>query len=293
MYVIHICLYTSGPCMLYTYVCIRPGHVCYTHMFVYVRAMYVIHICLYTSGPCMLYIYVCIRPGHVCYTYMFVYVRAMYVIHICLYTSGPCMLYIYVCIRPGHICYTHMFVYVRAMYVIHICLCTSGPCMVYIYVCVRPGHVCYTYMFVYVRAGTVDPAPQQQWLNDALSSHTVNVRRHSSGMTRGQLGEDLGRLHVDICRQEMKSSSGFDARSGHYRLLGLLSLSRHYGLAFAVATHSEDRIVRYWSLCQRIAVTQLHLTSALLTTILFNVYKKINYCTKVSLRFLLTFIYNI
>ncbi|KAK2159147.1 hypothetical protein NP493_1738g00012 [Ridgeia piscesae] len=95
-------------------------------------------------------------------------------------------------------------------------------------------------MFVYVRIGTVDPAQQQQWPNDALSSHTFNVRRLSSAMTRGQLGEHLGRLHVDICLQEMKSPGGFDARSGHYRLLGLLSLSRHYGLAFAVATHSEE-----------------------------------------------------
>ena len=115
-------------------------------------------------------------------------------------------------------------------------------------------------MFVYVRAGTVDPAQQQQWLNDALSSHTVNVRRLSSAMTRGQLSEDLG---VDICLREMQSSGGFDARSGHYRLLGLLSLSRPYCLAFAVATHSEERTVRYWSLCHRIAVTQLHVTSAL------------------------------
>ena len=119
------------------------------------------------------------------------------------------------------------------------------------------------YMFVYVRAGTVDPAQQQQWLNDALSSHTFNVRRLSSAMKRGQLSEDVGRLHVDIYLWEMISPGGFDARSGHYRLLGLLSLSRHYGLAFTVATHSEERIVRYWSLCHRIAVIQLHLTSAL------------------------------
>ena len=118
-------------------------------------------------------------------------------------------------------------------------------------------------IFVYVRAGTVDPAQQQQWLNDALSAHTFNVRRLSSAMTQGQLSEDLGRLHVDICLQETKSPDGCNARSGHYRLLGLLSLSRHYGLAFAVATHSEERIVRCRSRCHRIAVTQLHLTCAL------------------------------
>ena len=118
-------------------------------------------------------------------------------------------------------------------------------------------------MFVYVRAGTVDAAQQQQWPNDALSSHTVNVRRLSSAMTRGQLSEELGRLHVDVCLREMKSPGGFDARSDHYRLLGLLSLSRPYCLAFAVATHSEERTVRHWSLCHRIAVTQLHVTSAL------------------------------
>ena len=67
----------------------------------------------------------------------------------------------------------------------------------------------------------------------------------------------------DEIAQEMKSPGGFDARSGHYRLLGRLSLSRHYGLALAIATHSEERIVRYWSLCNTIAVNQLHLTSAL------------------------------
>ena len=150
------------------------------------------------------------------------------------------------------------------------------------------------YMFVYVRAGTVDPAQQQQWLNDALSSHTLNVRGLSSGMKQGPLSEYLGPLHVDICLQDMKSPGGFDARSGHYRLHGLQSLSRHYGLAFAVATHSEERIVRCWSLCHRIAVTQLHLTSALVNDNTVSCLQKdLIISPKVSLRVLLTFIYNI
>ena len=144
-------------------------------------------------------------------------------------------------------------------------------------------YVCY-YMCLYTSGSALSyPAQQQQWINDALSSHTFNVRRLSSAMTRGQLGEDLGRLHVDICLREMQSPGGFDARSGHYRLLGLLSLSRHYGLAFAVATHSEERIVRYWSLCHRIAVTQLHLTSALVNDNTVSCLQIFNYITAVSL----------
>ena len=131
------------------------------------------------------------------------------------------------------------------------------------------------YMFVNVRTGTVVPAQQQQWLNDALSSHTLNYLREL-----GQLSEDLARLYVDICLQEMKSPCGFAARSGHYRLLCLLSLARHYGLAFTVATYSEERSVRYWPLCHRVAVIQLHLTSALVND-------------NTVLRFLLACIYNI
>ena len=116
------------------------------------------------------------------------------------------------------------------------------------YVCIRPGRHC--------RSCTATRMAQRR-----LSSHNRHIQR--TWMKQGHISEELGRLHVDICLQQMKSSCGFATRSGHYRLLGLLSLSRRYGLAFAVATHLEERIVRYWSLCHRIAVTQLHLTSAL------------------------------
>ena len=102
---------------------------------------------------------------------------------------------------------------------------------------------------------------------------TFNVRGLSSATKRDQLSEDLGRLHVDICcLQETKCPGGFDEHPGNYRLIGLQSQSRHYGLAFAVASHMEDRIVRYWSESDRIALIQLRLARNSLLTII-NVYR--------------------
>ena len=101
---------------------------------------------------------------------------------------------------------------------------------------------------------------------------TFNVRGLSSATKRNQLSEDLGRLHIDICcLQETKCPGGFDEHPGNYRLIGLQSQSRHYGLAFAVASHMEDRIVRYWSESDRIALIQLRLARNSLLTII-NVY---------------------
>ena len=101
---------------------------------------------------------------------------------------------------------------------------------------------------------------------------TFNVRGLSSATKRNQLSEDLGRLYIDICcLQETKCPGGFDEHPGNYRLIGLQSQSRHYGLAFAVASHMEDRIVRYWSESERIALIQLRLARNSLPTII-NVY---------------------
>ena len=75
----------------------------------------------------------------------------------------------------------------------------------------------------------------------SLSNFTIgtfNVRGLSSAIKRDQLSEYLNRLHIDVCCiQETKCPSGFDVISGYYRLIGLPSTSRHYGLAFAVASY--------------------------------------------------------
>ena len=87
----------------------------------------------------------------------------------------------------------------------------------------------------------------------SLSNFTIgtfNVRGLSSATKRDQLSEDLNKRHIDVCCiQETKCSGGFDVVSGYYRLIGLPSTSRHYGLAFAVASYLEDKLLRYRSIC--------------------------------------------
>ena len=99
----------------------------------------------------------------------------------------------------------------------------------------------------------------------SLSNFTIgtfNVRGLSSATNRDQLSEPLNRLHIDVCCiQETKCPSGFDVISGYYRLIGLPSTSRHYGLAFAVASYLADGLLRYWSVSDRLAVIQLFLGS--------------------------------
>ena len=91
---------------------------------------------------------------------------------------------------------------------------------------------------------------------------TFNIRGLSSATKGGQLSEDRGRLHVDIlCQLETKFPGYFKKRSYNYRIFGLPSQSRHYGFAFAVATHMEGRTVCYWSVSERTSVIQLRLTS--------------------------------
>ena len=98
----------------------------------------------------------------------------------------------------------------------------------------------------------------------SLSNFTIGtfkVRGLSSATKRDQLSEDLNRLHIDVCFiQETKCPSGVDVISGYYRLIDLPSTSRHYGLAFAVASLA-DGLLRYWSVSDRLAVIQLSLGS--------------------------------
>ena len=97
----------------------------------------------------------------------------------------------------------------------------------------------------------------------SLSNFTIgtfNVRGLSSATKRDQLSEDLNKRHIDVCCiQETKCPGGFDIVSGYYRLIGLPSTSRHYGLAFAVASYLEGKLLRYWSVSDRLAVLQLSL----------------------------------
>ena len=100
---------------------------------------------------------------------------------------------------------------------------------------------------------------------------TFKVRGLSSATKRNQLSEDLGRLHIDICCYKKRNARRFRRASRQLPVIGLQSHSRHYGLAFAVAWHMEDRIVRYWSESDRIALIQLRLARNSLLTII-NVY---------------------
>ena len=106
----------------------------------------------------------------------------------------------------------------------------------------------------------------------SLSNFTIgtfNVRGLSSATKRGQLSEDLNKLHIDVCCiQDTKCPSDFDVISGYYRLIGLPSTSRHYGLAFAVASYVAGRLLRYWSVSDRLAVIQLSLGSHSTLTII-------------------------
>ena len=93
----------------------------------------------------------------------------------------------------------------------------------------------------------------------SLSNFTIgtfNVRGLSSATKRDQLSEEQT---AHRCIQETKCPGGFDVVSGHYRLIGLPSTSRHYGLAFAVASYLEGKLLRYWSVSDRLAVLQLSL----------------------------------
>ena len=106
----------------------------------------------------------------------------------------------------------------------------------------------------------------------SLSNFTIgtfNVRGLSSAIKRDQLSEDLNGLHIDVCCiQETKCPSGFDVISGYYRLIGLPSTSRHYGLALALASYLAGGLLRYWSVSDRLAVIQLTLgTHSTLTII--------------------------
>ena len=97
----------------------------------------------------------------------------------------------------------------------------------------------------------------------SLSNFTIgtfNVRGLSSATKRDQLSEYLNKRHIDVCCiQETKCPGGFDIISGYYRLIGLPSTPRHYGLAFAVASYLADKLLRSWTVSDRLSVIQLSL----------------------------------
>ena len=66
---------------------------------------------------------------------------------------------------------------------------------------------------------------------------------------------DLSSHQIAVCcLQETKCVEGFDELHGGYRLLGLPSESRHYGLVFAVINWLAKRITHFWSVFDRVAV---------------------------------------
>ena len=102
--------------------------------------------------------------------------------------------------------------------------------------------------------------PNRSRTSSNFTIGTFNVRGLSSATKRGHLSDDLNKLHIDVCCiQETKCPNGFDVTSDNYRLIGLPSTSRHYGLAFAVAANLPGRLLRYWSVSDRLAVIQLSL----------------------------------
>ena len=64
---------------------------------------------------------------------------------------------------------------------------------------------------------------------------------------------------------------GFDEIRGGYRLLGLPSESRHYGLGFAVTNWLVKRVTRFWSVSDRVAVIQFRMSGKSVMTVI-NVY---------------------
>ena len=107
----------------------------------------------------------------------------------------------------------------------------------------------------------------------SLSNFTIgtfNVRGLSSATKRDQLSEDLNKRHIDVCCiQEPKCPGGFDVVSGYYRLIGLPSTSRHYGLAFAVASLESTHVVSGTQMAHCLLVF-LKRTACLLATPPFN-----------------------
>ena len=75
----------------------------------------------------------------------------------------------------------------------------------------------------------------------SLSIGLFNVRGLSLGTKKDQLVSDMSH------HQETKCADGFDEILGGFRLLGLPSQSRPYGLGFAVTNWLAKRVTRFWS----------------------------------------------
>ena len=94
-----------------------------------------------------------------------------------------------------------------------------------------------------------------------MSIGLFNVQGLSLGTKRDQLLSDLSSHQIAVCcLQESKCADGFDEIHGGYRLLGLPSELRHYGLGFAVTNWLAKRVTRFWSVSDRVAVIQFRMS---------------------------------
>ena len=106
----------------------------------------------------------------------------------------------------------------------------------------------------------------------SLTIATFNVRGLTASTKRAQLAADMTSQGIAICcLQETKCPDGIDEKHNGYRLLCLPSTSRHYGLGFAIAPWLQNRILRYWTVSDRVAVIQISLPGKSIMT-LVNVY---------------------
>ena len=111
--------------------------------------------------------------------------------------------------------------------------------------------------------------PSNSQSSTLLSISTFNVRGLTSETKRNQLVTDLSSYRITICcLQETKCADGFDEIRGDYRLLGLQSNSRHYGLGFAVTNWLAKNIIRFWSVSNRVAVIQFRLSGKSIMTVI-------------------------
>ena len=108
---------------------------------------------------------------------------------------------------------------------------------------------------------------------DPFGGNVCYVTMQITFLTRKFRNEERN-LHCDVVHITTKrvSSLTLDCNGVFaikaYSLIGLPSTSRHYGLAFAVASYLADGLLRYWSVSDRLAVIQLTLGSHSTLTII-------------------------
>jgi len=122
------------------------------------------------------------------------------------------------------------------------------------------------------------PVPKRQGsfsdhgISNSFSVATFNVRGLSSCIKKELLASDLERYGVHVCcLQETKVEHGFDDTFNNYRVFGLPCSSRHHGIGFAVHRCLFARLHKFWKICDRVAVLQIHLSPSNILSII-NVY---------------------